>query len=216
MTLEFILNTYKTERYKLYSDIRNNDKVSGVIGFNNYIEYFDHYLGFYTTVEDTEQLIDYAVKGVFKYKLKEYVHPHHKNWNDRGGIEKIRRKESDETLVNAICDRMDEFEKAIKTDDFEQLYDFIKSNKEGNFGGYESYDIALRIGIKYGIKPKELFLHKGIVMGLKLLETKGLVEEDASLKKTIAIKKLPKCLHDMEATYIEDFFNLKNREFMKL
>ncbi len=214
MTFEYILNTYKTERYKLYSDIYGNDKVSGVIGFNNYLEYFKHYLGYYTTINNDEELITHAVKGMFKYKLNMYLHPHHKNFNDRGGIEKIKRKNDDEALLNNILDRMDEFEQVIKTNDFAQLYEFIKTNKEAKLSGLDIYDIALRIGSKYEIKPTEVFLHKGTLMGLKMLENKGLVEEDLSLKKTVSIKQLPKALWDMEATHIEDFLNVKNRDFM--
>ena len=216
MTFDFILNTYKTERYKLYSDVYNNDKVSGVLGFTNYLDYFEHYLGYYAYIENTELLIEHAVRGIFKYKLKDYVHPHHKNFTDRGGIEKIRRRDADEALINTISEKMDEFERVIKSQKFIELYDFIRVNKASNLSGLDIYDVALRIGIKYNIKPTEVFLHKGVLMGLKMLESKHLVEEDVSLKKTVSIKDLPKVLWNMEATYIEDFFNVKNRDFMKI
>src|SRR5439155_883650 len=100
MKLEQLLNIYKTERYKLYSDVYKNDKVSGVLGFTTYAEYFDNYLGYFKTIDDTEKLIGYAVKGLFEYKGKLYMHPHQKQFRDRGGNQQGISNEVGEEVIN--------------------------------------------------------------------------------------------------------------------
>lgn len=216
MTLEYIVRTYKTERYKLYSDVYNNSKVSGLLGFSNYLDYFENYLGYYSTIDDSEKLVEHAVKGLFEYKGKLYIHPHQKIWRDKSGTEQGIRNELSNEIINNIMDNFDGLEKAIKSKEFGEIYDFIKKNKAGKFGGLDMYDTSLRIGAKHGISPKEIYLHSGTMIGFKTLETKGLVEEDLSLKKTVKISELPHCFERMEPLHIEDFFSIKKVDIMRM
>ena len=216
MTLEFIIKTYKTERYKLYSDVFNNTKVSGLLGFPTYLDYFENYLGYYASIDDTEKLITYAVCGLFEYKGKTYVHPHQKIWRDTGGNEKGIRSEVSSEVINSILENSDAFEKALKTKEFNELYEFIKKYKIPKFGGVEIYDSALRIGAKYGISPKEVYLHGSTLIGLKTLETKRMVEEDLSLKKSVKVEELPACFGDMLPIHIEDLLSVKKVDIMKM
>ncbi len=216
MTLEYILRNYKTERYKLYSDVYNNNKVSGLIGFSSYLEYFENYLGYYKTIEDTERLIEHAVQGLFEYKGKLYIHPHQKVWRDTGGNEKGIRSEISAEVITNILENYEACEKAIKSKDFADLYDFVKKYKLPKFGGLEIYDTALRIGAKFNIEPNEVYLHAGTLIGLKTLETKRIVEEDLSLKKSVKIEELPECFKDMNPIHIEDFFSVKKVDIMKM
>ena len=216
MTLENILKIYKTERYKLYSDVYNNTKVSGLLGFSTYLDYFNNYLGYYATINDTEKLIEHAVKGIFEYKGKTYVHPHQKIWRDTGGNEKGIRNEVSEEVINSILENLDAFEKVIKSKDFGALYNFIKKYKVPKFEGQDIYDAALRIGMKYGISPAEVYLYGSSFIGLKTLESKGIVKEDLSTKKTVAVNELPECFSDMKAMYIEDFLSMKKVDIMRM
>ena len=216
MRLEQILENYKTERYKLYSDIYNNNKVSGLLGFSTYLDYFNAYLGYYTSLDDTEKLIEHAVKGMFEYKGKLYIHPHQKIWRDMGGNEKGVREEVSAEVINGILENSHTLENAIKTKDFANLYELIKKQKVHKFEGQDIYDTSLRIGSKYGIFPKFVYLYGSSFIGLKTLETKGIVKEDLSLKKTVSINDLPECFSDMRAIYIEDFFAIKKVDIMKM
>ena len=216
MTIEQILKNYKTDRYKLYSDVYNNSKVSGLLGFSTYLDYFNAYLGYYASLDDTEKLIEHAVKGLFEYKFKLYIHPHQKIWRDTGGNEKGIREEVSAEVINGILENFKALEKAIKTKEFANLYEFIKKYKVHKFEGQDIYDTALRIGSKYGIFPKEVYLYGSSFIGLKTLETKEIVKEGLSLKKTVPISELPACFSDMQAMYIEDFFALKKVDIMKM
>ena len=216
MTLEQILHSYKTERYKLYSDVYNNTKVSGLLGYTDYLTYFENYLGYYKTIDDTSQLIKYAVKGLFVNKGTLYIHPHQKVWRDKSGREQGIRDEVGNEVMENINENMYHFEKALETKSFDELYDFIREQKTYKFGGTDIYDTALRIGSKYDIKPKTVFLHAGSLIGLKALETKKLIEEDLSLSKTVALSEFPSIFKGMEAMHIEDFLCIKKVDLMRM
>ncbi len=215
MTLEYILNNYKTERYKISVQQKGADYSSWVV-FPTYLEYFENYLGFYSTLNDLDILVNYAVKGLFSYKEKEYVHPHQAVFRDRGGNDRGIKPEVSKEVINNIMEQEEELSAAIKSNDFDVLYDFIKKNKAGKFGVLDVYDTALRIGSKYNITPKNVYLHGSGTIAIRTLETKRLIEEDLSAKKYIALKDLPECLQNMNPIYIEDFLNLKRMDFMRI
>lgn len=215
MKLEQILNIYTTERYKISVQAKGTDYSSWVV-FPNYADYFENYLGYYKSIEDQDKLINHAVKGIFVYKTKEYIHPHQSVWRDRGGNERGIRPEVSDAVIEGIMENEDKLNSAIDSKDFDTLYEFIKKNKVTKFGGLEIYDCALRIGSKYNISPKNVYLHGPTLIGLKTLEGKKLVEEDISNNKTVALKDLPECLQNLNPIYIEDFLNFKRLDFMRI
>ncbi len=215
MTLEQILNNYKTERYKISVQAKGTDFSTWVV-FPDYKEYFENYLGYYTTLPDLFTLVDHAVKGIFVYKGKEYVHPHQSIWRDRGGNDRGIKPEVSKAVIESIFENEEELNEAIDSKDFDRLYEFIKKHKVTKFGGLEIYDCALRIGRKYKIAPKNVYLHGSTLIGLRTLETKRLVEEDLSNNKTIEMKDLPEALREMNPIHVEDFLNMKRMDFMRI
>jgi len=108
------------------------------------------------------------------------------------------------------------FERAIESNNFDEIYDFIKEQKSSKFTGTDIYDAAVRIGSKYDIAPKSIYLHAGSLIGLKALETKRLIDEDVSLQKTITVSQFPKIFKGMEPIHIEDFLSMKKVDLIKM
>jgi len=215
MTLSYIVNIYKTERYKINVQLKGTDYGAWVV-FSNYLDYFENYLAHYSTLKNMNELVEHAVKGIFVYKEKEYTHQHQKLWRDAGGNDRGIKPEVSKLVIETIMENVDELNEAIESGDFDVLYDFIKKNKTNKFGGLEIYDTTLRIGAKFNIVPKNVYLHGSTLIGLRTLENKRLVEEDLHNKKTVSLKELPEELKGMSPIHIEDFLNLKRMDFMKI
>ena len=194
---------------------KGTDYSSWVV-FADYLEYFENYLNYYTQIENTQRLVECAAKGIFVYKTKEYIHPHQSVWKDRGGNERGIRNEVSDAVIENIMDNEDELISVIDSKDFDQLYEFIKKHRVTKFGGLEIYDCALRIGKKYDIAPKSIYLHGATLIGLRTLESKRLVEEDLSNNKTVFMKDLPEEFKGMTPVHIEDFLNMKRLDLMRI
>ena len=85
--------------------------------------------------------------------------------------------------------------------DFEDLRGFVDSTIRNirGIGTLTIYDISLRIGAKFGLYPKAVYLHRGVISGAKAL---GLNYR----QKSIPIKDIPEPISsNLEPYEIEDF-----------
>lgn len=82
---------------------------------------------------------------------------------------------------------------------FDILYSFIKELKIEGIGKLTIYDTSLRIGHHLGYKPKDVYIHAGVSIGLRRLNvvTKGL--------EKISINELPQEFSALKPHHAENF-----------
>lgn len=82
--------------------------------------------------------------------------------------------------------------------DFDELLVVIESARFAGIGKLAIYDAAVRIGVWFGQRPRQVHLHAGTTVGAKAL---GLPTRDGVL----SVKQFPKTVQRLSACEIEDF-----------
>lgn len=99
---------------------------------------------------------------------------------------------------------------------FEELYDELTSENIGFPKGCAmSYDVALRIGHRYGIAPKDyVYLHNGVKVGAIAMRDKGYITLPKGYR--VPIDTFSKSLPGLSAADIEIFLCTNKKEIRNL
>lgn len=208
MTLEELIQLYKTEEYKFWKFCDKDGKeIKTHFFFESHAEYLDKYLDFYKTLPNLTELIIYASDGIFKLTNQgvEYFirHNHQEVFLDKEGNQRgipyFLSKQVRDNLIKRTND-------ILKSRSFDELFQIVSECKLKGFGELSIYDTALRIGSYLNIEPDKVYLHAGSRKGAELLEQKGYIKEGSSKKKYLEIEDLPKALQKLKADDTQHFF----------
>jgi len=208
MTLEELIEQYKTEDYKFwkYRDKDGND-INTHFFFETQADYLDKYLSFYKELPNLTEVIVHASDGIFKLTnngIEYFIRHNHqevfidKNDNKRGIPFEISKQVRD-NLIKRMND-------ILKARSFDEIYQIVTDCKVKGFGELSIYDTALRISSHLNIEPDKVYLHAGSRKGAELLEQKGYIEVGSSKKKFLKIEDLPKPLQNQKADDTQHFF----------
>ncbi len=208
MTLEELIEQYKTEDYKFwkYRDKDGND-INTHFFFETHADYLDKYLSFYKELPNLTEVIVHASDGIFKLTnngIEYFIRHNHqevfidKNDNKRGIPFEISKQVRD-NLIKRMND-------ILKARSFDEIYQIVTDCKVKGFGELSIYDTALRISSHLNIEPDKVYLHAGSRKGAELLEQKGYIEVGSSKKKFLKIEDLPKPLQNQKADDTQHFF----------
>ena len=208
MTLEELIEQYKTEDYKFwkYRDKDGND-INTHFFFETHADYLDKYLSFYKELPNLTEVIVHASDGIFKLTnngIEYFIRHNHqevfidKNDNKRGIPFEISKQVRD-NLIKRMND-------ILKARSFDEIYQIVTDCKVKGFGELSIYDTALRISSHLNIEPDKVYLHAGSRKGAELLEQKGYIEVGSSKKKFLKIEELPKPLQNQKADDTQHFF----------
>ena len=205
MTLEELINQYKTEDYKFWK-YRDSDgkSIATHFFFETHSDYLDKYLGFYKNLPNLTEVIVYAADGIFKLTnngIQYFIRHNHQEvflddtGNQRGVAYEVSRQVRD-NLVKRINDIM-------RCRTFDEMHRIVTDCKVKGFGELSIYDTALRISSYLNIEPDKVYLHAGARYGMALLEDKGYVEKGLSKKKFIEMNELPQQIQVLKALEAE-------------
>jgi hypothetical protein len=90
---------------------------------------------------------------------------------------------------------------------FDVLYSFIKELKIEGIGKLTIYDTSLRIAHNLSYKPKDVYIHAGVSIGLRRLNVVTKVLEK------ISIKELPEEFSDLKPYHAENFLCIYKDRF---
>ena len=145
-----------------------------------------------------EELIKDAVYG----RLPDTLQDSHQTQIARKVLEEMERR----LLDKAIIDKMK------KCKDFIELFTIVYDKSIPGFGSLCVYDTSLRLGAIFNIYPEVVFLHRGVLVGVKnllginTLNTIIINFNEDSRFPYILIEDLPEVLQSLEAHHIENFF----------
>ena len=208
MTLEELIEQYKTEDYKFwkYRD-KDGNYINTHFFFETHADYLDKYLSFYIELPNLTEVIVHASDGIFKLTnngIEYFIRHNHqevfidKNYNKRGIPFEISKQVRD-NLIKRMND-------ILKARSFDEIYQIVTDCKVKGFGELSIYDTALRISSHLNIEPDKVYLHAGSRKGAELLEQKGYIEVGSSKKKFLKIEDLPKPLQNQKADDTQHFF----------
>ncbi|MBP6872892.1 MAG: hypothetical protein KBC43_12855 [Bacteroidales bacterium] len=207
MTLQELIDQYKTEDYKFFKFIDKNGKdIKTHFIFESHAEYLDKYLGFYQNLPDLTQVIVYATDGIFKLTNQGFDyfirHNHQEVFKDKDG--KIRgvpyevTKQVRANLIRRINDIM-------SARNFDEIHQIVEECKIKGFGPLSIYDTSMRIATKMNIEPDKVYLHAGAAKGMEILEEKGYVKKGTAEKKFVKNEELPIEMQKLRASENEHF-----------
>ena len=208
MTLEELINLYKTEEYKFWKFCDKDGKeIKTHFFFETHADYLDKYLGFYKGLPNLTEVIVYASDGIFKLTNQgiEYFirHNHQEVFLDKEGNQRGIPYELSKQVRDNLIKRTNEI---LKARTFDELFQIVSESKVKGFGELSIYDTALRIASQMNIEPDKVYLHAGSRKGAELLEQKGYIKEGSSKKKYLEIEELPKQLQSQKADDTQHFF----------
>ena len=95
---------------------------------------------------------------------------------------------------------------------FDELHDLITNVCSTLYGAGElyAYDVAQRVGLRLGLRPERVFLHRGTRAGARAL---GI---SVSGRKSIGIDELPRALRSLSPAEAEDVLCIYKSYFPKL
>lgn len=88
--------------------------------------------------------------------------------------------------------------------DFHELYLLLRGYTVRGIAQMAWYDIGTRIGAYLRLEPEKLYMHTGVLMGLKALNQVG-YDIDLRAREWIEIEELPVCLRKVKPDFAEDF-----------
>lgn len=214
MTLEQLIQLYKTEDYKFwkYRD-KDGKSITTHFFFETHSDYLDKYLSFYKDLPNLTELIVHAADGIFKLTNNgiEYFirHNHQEVFLDKDGNQRGVPFEVSKEVRDNLIKRMNEI---LKARSFDEIYQIVTECKVKGFGELSIYDTSIRIASHLNIEPDKVYLHAGARKGMEILEEKGYVEEGSSKKKYIEIKDMPKPMQQLKAAETEHLLcSMKDR-----
>lgn len=205
MTLEELINDYKTENYKFwkYRD-KDGKNISTYFFFETHTEYLDKYLSFYKELPNLTEVIVYASDGIFMLTNNgiEYFirHNHQEVFFDNKGNQRGVPFEISKKVRDNLIKRINEI---LKLNTFDEVFQIVSECKVKGFGELSIYDTTIRIASYLNLEPDKIYLHAGARRGLEILEEKGYFEHGSSKKIYIEIKELPKQMQQLKATETE-------------
>lgn len=205
MTLEELIQQYKTEEYKFwkYRDKDGNDIVTHFF-FESHSDYLDKYLGFYKDLPNLTEVIVHAADGIFKMTNQgiEYFirHNHQEVFLDKEGKQRGVPYDVSKQVRNNLVKRTNDI---LKARTFDEVYNIVAECKVKGFGELSIYDTAMRIASHLNIEPDKVYLHAGARKGMEILENKGYVEAGSAQKQFIETKDMPKLMQQLKAAETE-------------
>lgn len=205
MTLEELINQYKSEDYKFwkYKD-KDGKSIDTHFFFETHSEYLDKYLSFYKDLPNLTELIVHAADGIFKLTNNgvEYFirHNHQEVFLDKEGNQRGVPFEVSKQVRDNLIKRMNEI---LKARTFDEIHQIVAESKVKGFGELSIYDTSMRIASNLNIEPDKVYLHAGARKGMEILEEKGYVEQGSSKKKYIEIIDMPKPMQKLKAAETE-------------
>lgn len=205
MTLEELIEQYKSEEYKFFKYCDKDGKdIKTHFFFETHSDYLDKYLSFYKDLPNLTEVIVYAADGIFKLTnngIEYFIRHNHqevfigKDGNKRGISYEISKQVRD-NLIKRINDIFH-----VRT--FDQIFDIVSECKVKGFGELSIYDTAMRIASNMNIEPDKVYLHAGARQGMEILESKGYVEQGSSQKKYVDLKDMPQSMQSLKAAETE-------------
>ena len=123
------------------------------------------------------------------------------------GEKTSHRRRFKKTVLKEFARRVLSVKSAVrKCGNFKDLYDVIFENKIKGIGRLTVYDSALHIGAYKGLKPKEIYLHRGAKAGAKVI---GIYKRGA---RTLKMEDMPGALCRLKPYEIEDFLCIYKKE----
>ncbi|MBK8848920.1 MAG: hypothetical protein IPN73_02055 [Saprospiraceae bacterium] len=218
MTLEQLIQQYKTEEYKFwkYHD-KDGKNISTHFFFETHSDYLDKYLGFYKDLPNLTEVIVYAAEGIFKITNQgiDYFirHNHQEVFLDKkGNLRGVPYEVSKQVRNNIIM----KINNVLQARSFDEIYSIVESCKVKGFGELSIYDTSMRIASKLNIEPDKVYLHAGARKGMEILEAKGYVPEGTSKKKYVDKKDLPLIMQALKAADIEHLCCSMKKELEEL
>ena len=205
MTLQELIDQYKTEDYKFwkYND-KDGNNIKTHFFFETHTEYLDKYLSFYKELPNLTEVIVHAADGIFKLTNNgiEYFirHNHQEVFLDRNGNQRGVSYEISKQVRNNLIKRMNDL---LKARNFDEIFQIVTECKVKGFGELSIYDTSMRIASHLNIEPDKIYLHAGARKGLEILEKKGYVELGSSKRKNIEIKNMPEPMQKLKAAESE-------------
>lgn len=205
MTLEELINQYKTEEYKFYKYRDKDGKdITTHFFFETHSDYLDKYLSFYKDLPNLTEVIVYAADGIFKltnHGIEYFIrHNHQEVFLDKQGNQRGVPYEVSKQVRNNLIKRMND---VLKAKDFDEIFQIVTECKVKGFGELSIYDTAMRIASHMNIEPDKVYLHAGARKGMEILEEKGYVNEGSSKKKYVELKDMPKPMQTLKAAETE-------------
>lgn len=205
MTLEELINQYKSEEYKFwkYND-KDGNSIKTFFFFETHSDYLDKYLSFYRELPNLTELIIHAADGIFKLTnngIEYFIRHNHQevfldnDGNQRGVSFEVSKKVRD-NLIKRVND-------ILKSRSFDEIFQIVTECRVGGFGELSIYDTSMRIASHLNIEPDKVYLHAGARKGMEVLEEKGYVDQGSSKKKYIEIKDMPKSMQQLKAAETE-------------
>lgn len=195
----------------------NDEEISKEFTFSSANGYLDDYLSFYRNCQSLDEAIKYSCLALFKFnyggEIYEIRHPHQhfyqtKNNEDRGVPTFVLNN-----MRSKLSNRIDYIS---KIQNFEQLFNFVTSEKVHRFGPLAIYDTSVRIGAFLDKEPTHVYLHAGTKQGIANLESKQLVKSGLSSENKIPVSALPEELQSLHPIQIENFLCLYKEKFKLL
>ena len=219
MTLQELIDQYKTEDYKFWKYIdKDGNNIKTHFFFETHAEYLDKYLSFYKELPNLTEVIVHAADGIFKLTNNgiEYFirHNHQEVFLDRNGNQRGVSYEISKQVRNNLIERMNYL---LKVRNFDEIFQIVTECKVKGFGELSIYDTSMRIASHLNIEPDKIYLHAGARKGLEILEKKGYVELSSSKRKNIEIRNMPEPMQKLKAAESEHMLcsmkdNMKNLE----
>lgn len=205
MTLEELINQYKTEEYKFYKYRDKDGKdITTHFFFETHSDYLDKYLSFYKELPNLTEVIVHAADGIFKLTNQgiEYFirHNHQEVFLDKQGNERGVPYEVSKQVRENLIKRINDL---LKARTFDEIFQIVTECKVKGFGELSIYDTAMRIASNMNIEPDKVYLHAGARKGMEILEDKGYVDEGSSKKKYVELKDMPKPMQALKAAETE-------------
>lgn len=122
-----------------------------------------------------------------------------------------------EDIGNDLSDRAESIESKARQN-FDDLYTEVERllSGEDGYGPLFCYDFSVRVGLAFGIKPQNVYLHSGTYKGAKILHKKGLLTITGKLKGILPREAFPEPLRSMDAHDIENILCLYQDSFAAL
>lgn len=218
MTLEQLIQQYKTEKYKFwkYHD-KDGKNISTYFFFETHSDYLDKYLGFYKDLPNLTEVIVQAVDGIFKITNQGFDyfirHNHQEVFLDNEGNHRGVPYEISKQVRNNLIKKINN---VLQARSFDEIFDIVESCKVKGFGELSIYDTSMRIASKLNIEPDKVYLHAGARKGMEILEEKGYVPEGTCKKKYVEKKDLPLLLQALKEAEIEHLCCSMKKELQKL
>ena len=205
MTLEQIVNLFKTEEYSFfkYRDIYG-DEIKQWMHFDTHHDFFIQYMQYYRVFSSLSSTLEPATLGIIRISqpTKDYLirHPHQEVFTDRDGNQRGIPSEIANQVKNNLELHLNELNNC---NSFSEIIEIVESCRVRGFGELAIYDTSIRIGTFLGIVPDRVYLHAGTRIGMEALEQKNYVPIGSSRNKSVSTEDLPKEFKTMEADEIQ-------------